>query len=261
MLQKGIYSMSNIIIYGGGTFSSIRNHMSLCAMSFGQTATWLKNHLPQAKLRLTKMADRDSKLVTNQDIKDDLDKYLDDQNTSVIIMSSALCDYDGQIGDVPSGSHAPRLKTREDENPVVKLTAADKLIPYIKERRPDIQIIGFKTTTNETQETQISYAKRMGVDIVLANDTVTRNNILVYSKSVVTGSRKYLLQTLVDDLNNRVVKYRDDKEVWVQLKDNCYRNKYDAEITARDIAELNKDYWYFHRWHSKVEGLAVLRRK
>ncbi len=253
--------MSNIIIYGGGTFSPIRNHMSLCAMSFGQTATWLKNHLPQATLRLTKMSDRDSKLVTNEDVKNDLDKYLADYNTSVIIMSSALCDYDGQVGDVVSGSHATRLKTREDESPVVKLTPADKLILYIKQRRPDICIVGFKTTTNETQETQVEYAKRMGVDVVLANDTVTRNNILVYSHNFVSGSREFLLRELVSDLNSHLVKYRSLKEIWVQLDTGHYISKEDAHTSACGLVGLDVGKWEFKQWHSKVEGLAIMRRK
>jgi len=30
--------MKKIIIYGGGTFSPIRNHLSLCATAFGTTA-------------------------------------------------------------------------------------------------------------------------------------------------------------------------------------------------------------------------------
>ena len=254
--------MSNIIIYGGGTFSPLRNHLSLCAMSFGQTATWLKNHLPQATLRLTKMADRYSKLVTNEDVKKDLDKYLDDYNTSVIIMSSALCDYDGQIGDVPSGSHAPRLKTREDESPVVKLTPADKLIPYIKERRPDILIVGFKTTTNETQETQIEYAKRMDVDMVLANDTITRNNILLDRGNVVnTGKREDILQLIVDSFNKTDVKYSSDMEVWVQLPTDKYISKENAHLQACHLSGVDSSKWGFKQWHSKVEGLAILRRK
>lgn len=37
--------MKKIIILGGGTFSPIRNHLSLCAPAFGTTAKYLYENI------------------------------------------------------------------------------------------------------------------------------------------------------------------------------------------------------------------------
>jgi hypothetical protein len=79
--------MPKIIVIGGGTFSHVRNHLSLCASAFGETARTLAETL-RAEVRkrgqrfygvdlyLTKMADPTSKLVTNEDVDKLLDKLI-----------------------------------------------------------------------------------------------------------------------------------------------------------------------------------------
>jgi len=252
--------MSNIIIYGGGTFSHIRNHLSLCAMSFGTTAKWLKNHLPQATLRLTKMADSTSNLVTNDDVLGDLEIYLADPHTSTIIMSAALCDYEGQIGNVKSGSHAERLQTRKGPA-LLNLLPAPKVIDFIKALRPDIKIIGFKTTTDKPLYIQLEQANRMDVSVVLANDTVSRSNVLVtQGGSYICSNRADLLQRVVDELNQAVIKYVSNTEMWVQLDKNRYISKDAAYKKAVYLAGRYNNLTPIG-WHTQVEGLFMLRKK
>jgi ribulose-5-phosphate 4-epimerase/fuculose-1-phosphate aldolase len=145
-------------------------------------------------LHLTKMAaPKQSKLVTNDDVAALLEELKADPDTRVIIMNAALCDYHGSIlvldghdlrdaDRTPSGSHVERLKTSEGSQ-LMRLHPAAKLIGEIRKTRKDIFVVGFKTTTGETSDSQYKIAlnslKAGSLNLVLANDTVTRNNMIV----------------------------------------------------------------------------------
>jgi hypothetical protein len=214
-----------IHVIGGGTFSPIRNHMALSAIAFGNTARFLYKELSKktfyndelsVHLHLTKMATGGASvesetryLVTNDDVAELLETLKADPDTRVIIMNAALCDYDGQVGDVASGSHAQRLKTAEGEQ-ALKLTPAAKLIGEIRKTRKDIFVVGFKTTTNATSQEQyvtaLNSLKAGSINLMLANDTVTRNNMIVapeetrYSE---TTDRNQVLSKLVEMVLSR----------------------------------------------------------
>lgn len=182
-------------------------------------------------LHLTKMADSSSNLVTNDDVSALLDTLIADPDTRVIILNAALCDYDGSIQSqnfndyvdaslahrrgegpdphIPSGSHAPRLKTADGNHSLI-LTPAPKLIGKIRKERKDIFVVGFKTTTGETSDEQYRIAlnmlKRDSLNLVLANDTVTRNNMIVTpeeSRYSETTDREAVLSMLVDMVLSR----------------------------------------------------------
>lgn len=260
----------NIVIYGGGTISHIRSHLALCAPAWGNTARYLKQQLPFADLRLTRMASDTSDLVTNDDVKADLDKYLDDPNTGIIIMNAALCDFEGEIDDVPSGSHAQRLESRNG-NITMKLSPKDKLIPYIKERRPDIVIVGFKTTTNASKEEMISKSERMDGNVVLANDTVTRNNIilankgsLIPEKTEMGGSREKLLNAICNYCLaiQGSVRRETSTELYVDLKPCGYLPKVVAFEKAVEYSERKQEDFLClnSSWSDKEEGVFILRK-
>jgi len=170
------------VIIGGGTFSHIRNHLSLAAPAFGSTAKLLQYLIPNSKLVLTKMADGSSKLVTNEDIIEYIDGLLKLESTGTIIFNVAMCDFSGTIGNIDSGSHAERLETKNGIVDVI-LTPAEKYIQSIRVARPDIFLVGFKTTTGKTSDEQfkiaLNFMKRTKCNLVLANDTVTRNNMVI----------------------------------------------------------------------------------
>jgi phosphopantothenoylcysteine synthetase/decarboxylase len=171
-----------IVILGGGTFHHVRNHLSIAAPAFGTTARWLKKKLVNSDLVLTKMADNQSNLETNADVENVIQSYLKKPLMKCIIMNVAMCDYDGKIGELVSGKHALRLKSRVGPQGML-LTPSKKIIAGIKKERPDIFLVSFKTTTCYSPEQQIAAALRMGegsqCDLVFANDTVTRNNMLI----------------------------------------------------------------------------------
>jgi len=176
--------VSKVHIYGGGTFFYVRNHLALCAPAFGATAERLKQLLLlESELHLTKMVDRSSALVTNNDVDAHIQNILKDEYVKCIIMNVALCDYEGQIGNTISGKYATRLESREGIQNMM-LIPSQKVISQIKEQRPDITVVGFKTTVNEDDDmVMINKALRMNVDIVLANDVGLRKNIIVKSSN------------------------------------------------------------------------------
>ncbi len=201
-----------IHIIGGGTFSYVRNHLALAAPARGRTARALHDSFMRAhcmasqnitiehaartapQLHLTSMADDESDLITNDDVAGLLDRLIADPETRVIILSAALCDYDGSVldefkitgnnyhGTTPSGSHEQRLKTSDGEQ-FLLLTPAPKIISRIRKERKDIFAVGFKTTTGATPDEQylaaLDLLKANSLNLVLANDTVTRYNMIV----------------------------------------------------------------------------------
>lgn len=210
--------MKNIYILGGGTFSDIRCHQSLCVRAFGETAIKLESIFNKAlkeqgldkeyqtKLVLTKMAQphgNEYNIVTNTDASDFLDKIIADSDTKVIVQNFALCDFDGQIGDIPSGKKATRLRTSEG-NVQMTMTPAPKLIEKIRKERKDIFAIGFKTTDGQDENTQylrgLNLLKTNSLNLVLANDVVNYRNMIIAPEETrydVTTDRETALESLV----------------------------------------------------------------
>lgn len=200
-----------IHIFGGGTFSHVRNHLALAVPAFGKTArgldylidSWPNEPDLVVQLHLTKMADSNSTLVTNADVEAKLDELIADPTTRVIFFNVALCDFEGSVDDtgpheydytgthaklvipkipVKSGKYATRLKTSEGDR-LMLLTPAAKLIGKIRKERKDIFVVGFKTTcgaeSDEQYVTALNMLKANSINLVLANDTLTRNNMIV----------------------------------------------------------------------------------
>ena len=175
--------MKRVVILGGGTFEPVRNHFSLSAPAFGTTAIKLNKLIEGSELVLTKMADRNSKLVTNKDVEDYIDTLLEDVNVGTIILNVAFCDFKSKpIDGVECGLHSDRLKTADGDF-TLSLEPTNKVISKIRVRRPDIFLIGFKTTTNKNSDEQFLIALKMmkstKCNLVLANDTITRNNMVI----------------------------------------------------------------------------------
>lgn len=194
-------AVKKIMIIGGGTMNHIRNHLSICAPAYGTTGCAISSLMRdeihkkglqneyRTILRLTKMAAGDWFDVedgeapeTNEDVAALVDKWIADPDVRAIIFNVALADFTGQIGDVPSGKHAERLKTSNGPVELV-LTPAEKLIGKIRKTRKDIFLVGFKTTTGATSDEQykrgLELLKTNSINLVLANDTVTRNNMII----------------------------------------------------------------------------------
>lgn len=263
--------MSKIHIYGGGTFYHVRNHLSLCTPAFGTTAKRLKQLLLlESELHLTKMVDSSSNIITNDDMQNHISQILLDPFVKCIIMNAALCDYEGTIDGVESGKYANRLESREGDK-IMNLTPSSKIISTIKKARPDIFVVGFKTTANEENNDVISYkAKRMGVDLVLANDVVLRKNIVFNnstSESLYFDERDDALVALSDIVKQSIedgsliknIKHSDNFiTFWVEVKNSTSR--VNAFSIACDILEsygitgefINSKWSKYHQDVQKV---------
>ncbi len=216
---------------GGGTFAHIRSHLalassreaqvenladSLATSAFGETARQIADlvafaHPDGAKYDvrtvLTKMADPTSRLVTNDDVAAQIDEILANPSSRIVFLSAALCDYDGTIidsEDIPSGKYQPRLKTEAGEV-YLKLTPTPKIIRRIRKERKDIFLVGFKTTSNATADKQylagLALLKQASCNLVLANDIVTRNNVIITPEQAryhQTTNRDEAIRGLVD---------------------------------------------------------------
>lgn len=200
----------NINILGGGTISYIRNHLALSAPSYGTTAKYLNNKLNSLNtkynviLNLTKMASQESSLETNEDVSNLIDNLLLNDKTKIIFFNSAIVDFSGEIGNLPSGKYQDRLRTSEGLKKI-KISPTDKIISKIRKTRKDIFLVAFKTTCGATEDEQfiagLSLLKNNSCNLVVANDTKTRKNMIItpeQSRYCVSTDRNYMLDTLID---------------------------------------------------------------
>lgn len=209
-----------IHIISGGTISHIRPHLALCAPASGQTGRELYqkviNTAKQCQLHQTRMAGGYS-IQTNQDVADLVTQLCSVSQTKAIIMCAALCDYEvlemsgyNDVGDRDTlnvSKELPRLKTSCYQEVSMELVPAPKIINDIKHVRPDIVLVGFKTTTLATVEEQKEAADNLafnsGADLVLSNDIFLRRQMVsTYAGDVLTttDNRTAALQLLVDEV-------------------------------------------------------------
>lgn len=212
-----------IHIFGGGTVFHVRPHMALCAPAFGGAARFIEGELIRQgalvdgylmNVHLTKMAERQSTLETNEDVGRLLSEVVADPDTKIIFLSTAFCDYEGEIVQgngvttsmhgSPSGKDQPRLRTAEGPQ-MMRLEPAPKIISTIRGVRKDIFLVGFKTTAGDTPEEQylkgLNLLKKTSCNLVLANDVQTRLNMVITPEQAryhETTDRKAALQGLVE---------------------------------------------------------------
>lgn len=198
----------SIAILGGGTYYDVAPHFSLCTRAFGSTAMSLHkliaNKNMPVELILTKMADSRSTLVTNIDIDNYTDKLLNNKSIKVIIFNVAMCDFTGRI----NGQYSYERLSSKQEYQLSLLPDTNKVLSKIKKVRPDILVVGFKTTYYSCPNDQIQKALEQinvsGGDLVLANDIGTRNNVLLSASQVISGLREDLLLKIIEEVINYV---------------------------------------------------------
>jgi len=193
--------MSKVVILGGGTFNPISCHLALAAPAFGGTAKKLHamftdNGTLESHLVLTKMADSNSTLITNEDVAICVAEMIKDPEVKAVVMNAAICDF-----ELPNPTDEARLSSSKDYD-VTLFGIRTKILASIKEQRPDIIVVGFKTTHGASKIEQAAKAftsmHNNNLDVVFANDVGTRTNILVNKELCVqNGSREHLLDQLM----------------------------------------------------------------
>lgn len=212
-----------IHIVGGGTIEPVREHLALAARAYGSTARRLgylcRTELPEldTNVHLTRMADPRSMIETSEDLHRLAHEITADLTTKVVIWNPAVADFRGQVGDVTSGIHAERLRSTDEQT--MKLTPNKKIIGTFRtvpvngmqKPRKDIVAVGFKTTAGaepiEQYSRGLKLMKDASLNIVVANDTRTRNNMIILPHEVVdteTTDRDLVLRSLVELISTRI---------------------------------------------------------
>lgn len=224
--------MKNIEIIGGGTTFHVRNHLALCTPAYGTTARQLyalcathekARYEYDVHLHLTKMASmvdpyyESSLLETNEDVSKLVDELVANPNTKIIFFNPALVDYEGAIttsgpvgyewsNDIltASGKYEPRLQTSKGEQSML-LWPSKKILGKIRKDRKDIFLVAFKTTCGATEDEQfltgLHLLKTNSCNLVLANDTKTRMNMVItpeQARYYVTTNRDEVLRGLME---------------------------------------------------------------
>ena len=221
-------------IIGGGTVSHVRNHLGLAAMAYGATARKLAKLCREysdkldVELHLTEMANRGvltlpsrniglERLETPEDVSKLVDNWKQDPDVKIIFFNVALADYSGYILDTKPSTHVPmffkptnsgkyegRLHSREG-NQFMQLEPNAKMLGTIRNGRKDIHLVGFKTTCGATEDEQylaaLNLLKETSCNLVFANDTKTRLNMIVTPEEAryhVTKDRDLALKNLVE---------------------------------------------------------------
>jgi hypothetical protein len=225
--------MTNKLIHiiGGGTMFHLRNHFSLVAPAYGTTATQLASlcyghpdnkmdiqvHLSKMCKQITPQLSPSISLFrgeifeTHQQLDALTKRIVEAPSTKVVFFNPAVVDFGAKLPDtinVLPGSHGERLKSGvySEEYPLkVDLIPLPKIISTIRKERKDIFLIGFKTTTGAEDRQQylaaLDMLKRSSCNLVLANDVVTRRNMIVTPEEAsyeVSEDRVHVLTQLVD---------------------------------------------------------------
>jgi hypothetical protein len=115
-------------------------------------------------------------------------------------MNAAICDF---YVDNLITFGATRLSSSKDY-PVTLKGIQGKMLSLIKQRRPDIIVAGFKTTHGASKVEQVAKAfasmAASNLDMVLANDLDSRNNILITRDlTVQEGRREFLMEQIMSN--------------------------------------------------------------
>ncbi len=176
-----------IFIFGGGTFNYTACHFATAAPAFGKTARKMdliaKNVGFETNLILTKMANRFSDIVTNEDLTAAIEQEFKGRRVDAVIFNAAVADFELYIdGQTRIGKNAPRLSTDEGSKNGY-IAAAPKIAPLIKMLKPNTILATFKTTHGATQQEMVNKGlaqmKKSKSDFVFVNDVETRANTLI----------------------------------------------------------------------------------
>lgn len=213
-----------IHILGGGTVFHVAPHLALTAPAYGRTARRLAELCVEefqnldVVLNVTKMAGG-RKLETNAEVEAFVDQIVNDPLTKIIFFNVAMTDFAGDPWTLTkngalkdqycTGKYAQRFSS-ERTDLAIQLTPARKVIDRIRKTRKDITLVAFKTTCNATEDEQyiagLNLLKRASCNLVLANDLMTRNNMVITPEEAryhVTTDRDEALRGLVQMTNLR----------------------------------------------------------
>jgi hypothetical protein len=229
-------------IITGGTMVHVAPHFSLCAPAYGKVGIEIlavlqemaSDHdygvdpndiiLLRTKMALgtDEMSDEERQiysgaeikfLETNEDLARVLDYLADQEDTAVIFLAAAVCDWEpvalsteteGEKGSANFGKQRSRLRTATG-GIELSLEPAPKIIKSIREHRKDIFLVGFKATTGMSEQEQylagLNLLKGASCNLVFANDVHEHRNMVITpeeAKYGVTRNRRSAIAQLCE---------------------------------------------------------------
>lgn len=202
--------MKRIYNVGGGSISWVRAHLALSAPAYGTTAKLITSFYSQREEQklemhqiLTRMADPSSRIETTEDLARLAERIKQNIETKIVIWSPSVVDYTGSIDGILGSKDAPKFETREGVT--IELTPGEKIASTFRDTRKDIFLAAFKHSHGLDAEEQYNRAlrmlKRTSANLVLANDTSTRLNMIITPEEApyhISTDRKYVLENLLD---------------------------------------------------------------
>lgn len=211
--------MKKVLIISGGTMVHVAPHFSLCAPAYGKVgedfAEVCRDKTINHELVKTKMAGGYS-IETNEDLENFITSVLlKEEDIGAVVFAAAVCDWkpetlftqNGQDGEFTEefGKDQPRLSSKYDCT--LDLIPTSKIIHHVKNIRPDVFLVTFKTTSND-EEALFQKARKnqldSGADLVFANDIATHKNMVVGKHTIFSSSReacvKYVCEKIKDAL-------------------------------------------------------------
>jgi hypothetical protein len=196
-------------VVGGGTRQYIDgSHLYLGSKAMGNTARRIaelcREHSSamDVELTLTAMAGGHPGLDTNSDLAQLVDDLVVDRRTKIVFWTPSVLDFHLEME-----SHIGRLKTSDGVRQAT-LKPTEKLLEQFRHGshgRKDIFLVACKQTAGASESEQYQQAllmlKRSGANLVLANDAVSRINMVVTPEEAaykVTTDRDEALRELVE---------------------------------------------------------------
>lgn len=221
--------MDKKIWIGGGTVEHIRNHFAISAPAYGQTVRAIEKYLHiihyeqkfDIEVRLSKMAGG-TDFETSSELLELAKRIKADTTSKIVFWNPAVCDFSGVLGSIkedkfepfadflPKGKHAPRLLSQTKYyglslQPVPKIVDLFRANNQEEPGRKDLFLVAFKTTTGATSKEQylagLELLKKTSANLVLANDVISRNNMVICPEEAVyheTTDRFIALKGLID---------------------------------------------------------------
>lgn len=242
--------MKKIYIITGGTMVHIAPHLSICAPAYGKIGDNLSEEISkhimdkglhdeyEISVLPTKMAESIvedfscykkypliyesaglKKLETNEDLSKLVDYLIEQPDTRCIIMAVAVCDFKPSSLNVLDGKHIypvihefgkNQKRLTSSDNIEIHLTADDKIVSKIRNKRKDIFLVSFKTTAgvgrDETYRRGLESLKKNSSNLVFANDIQEKINMVItpeeypYEEQTREGAIETLSEMIVSRL-------------------------------------------------------------
>ena len=215
--QKSNLKGKNVLVSAGATFEEIDPVRGITNRSSGKMGVEIAKDAfirgAEVTMLCGKMETRVPKLFdvveveSTAEMQDELQKLL--PKTDVFVSAAAVSDFTVDSSAESTG------KISSDEDLILKLRRAPKIISSVKEINPKIYLVGFKAEYNVSNDELIESArKRMeesGADLMVANDVAVegagfgsdKNEVIILDGNVLTvplTSKSEIAQRILDKI-------------------------------------------------------------